>query len=62
MEQEPQGAHFMAVDTVKIRNKAIGQYYEHQKNRTGSSKLAHVLTMRKLVRMMYFMLKKGMEV
>ncbi len=48
----------MAVDTIKIRNKAIGQYYEHQKNRTGSVKLAHVLTMRKLVRVIYFLLNK----
>ena len=51
----------MSVDTVKIRNKAIGQYYERQKNRTESGKLAHVLTMRKLVRMMYFMLKNRKE-
>ena len=51
----------MAVDTVKIRNKAIEQYYERQKNRTGSGKLAHVLAMRKLVRMIYFMLKNRKE-
>ena len=46
----------MAVDTVKIRNKPIMEYYNHQKERTGSGKLAHVLTMRKLLRMIYFML------
>ncbi len=51
----------MAVDTVKNRNKAIEQYYERQKNRTGSGKLAHVLAMRKLVRMIYFMLKNRKE-
>ena len=46
----------MAVDTVKIRNKPIMEYYNHQKERMGSGKLAHVLTMRKLIRMIYFML------
>lgn len=51
----------IAVDTVKLRNKAILDYYNHQKQRTGSGKLAHVLTMRKLVRMMYFMLTQREE-
>jgi hypothetical protein len=46
----------MAVDTVKIRNKPIIKYYNHQKKRTGSGKLAHVLTMRKLIRIIYYML------
>ncbi len=46
----------IAVDTVKIRNKPILEYYNHQKDRTGSGKLAHVLTMRKLIRMIYYML------
>ena len=46
----------MAVDTVKIRNKPIMEYYNHQKERTGSGKHAHVLTMRKLIRMTYYML------
>ena len=49
----------IAVDTVKIRNKPIMEYYNHQKERTGSGKLAHVLTMRKLIRMIYFMLSNG---
>ena len=46
----------IAVDTLKIRNKPILEYYNHQKDRTGSGKLAHVLTMRKLIRMIYYML------
>ena len=46
----------IAVDTVKIGNKPILEYYNHQKDRTASGKLAHVLTMRKLLRMIYFML------
>ena len=49
----------MAVDTVKIRNKPMLEYYNHQKYRTGSGKLAHVLTMRKLIRMIYYMLSNG---
>ena len=46
----------IAVDTIKMRNRAIGEYYDRQKERTGSGSLAHVLTMRKLIRMMYHML------
>ena len=37
-------------------NKTNMVRYNHQKYRTGSGKLAHVLTMRKLIRMIYFML------
>ena len=46
----------IAMDTVKIRNKPIMEYYNHQKERTGFGKLAHVLTMRKLIRTIYYML------
>jgi len=58
MEREPQDAPIITIDTIKLRNKAVWYYFKHQKNRTGFGKLAHVLTMRKLVRMMYFLLKK----
>ncbi len=51
----------IAVDTVKLRNKPIMEYYSHQVIRTSSAKLAHVLTMRKLIRMIYFMLKERKE-
>lgn len=51
----------IAVDTVKIRNRAIGEYYNRQKERTGSGSLAHVLTMRKLIRMIYHMLSEKKE-
>ena len=46
----------ITVDTVKMRNKAILGYNNHQKERTGSGKLAHVSTVRKLIRMIYYML------
>jgi len=46
------------VDTVKMRmrNKTVLEYYNHQKDRTGSGNLAYVLTMRKLARMIYHIL------
>jgi len=45
------------VDTVMRHNEPIRQYYTSVKKRTGSGKLAHVSTMRKLTRMLYHMLK-----
>jgi len=45
------------VDTVMHHNEPIKEYYASVKNRTGSGKLAHVSTMRKLTRMLYHMLK-----
>jgi transposase len=45
------------VDTVMQHNPAIKEYYAGVKKRTGSGKLAHVSTMRKLTRMLYHMLK-----
>jgi transposase len=45
------------VDTVTQHNQPIKDYYASVKNRTGSGKLAHVATMRKLTRMLYHMLK-----
>ncbi len=45
------------VDTVMQHNESIGDYYQSVKKRTGSGKLAHVATMRKLTRMFYHMLK-----
>jgi len=45
------------VDTVMQHNDPIKDYYLGVKNRTGSGKLAHVATMRKLTRMLYHMLK-----
>jgi len=38
-------------------NKPIRAYYQTVKERSGSGKHAHVSTMRKLVRMIYHMLK-----
>lgn len=45
------------VDTVMQHNDPIKDYYLGVKKRTGSGKLAHVATMRKLTRMLYHMLK-----
>jgi len=45
------------VDTVMQHNQPIREYYTSVKKRTGSGKLAHVSTMRKLTRMLYHMLK-----
>jgi transposase len=45
------------VDTVTQHNPPIKDYYLSVKKRTGSGKLAHVSTMRKLTRMLYHMLK-----
>ena len=45
------------VDTVMLHNEPIREYYQSVKKRTGSGKLAHVATMRKLTRMLYHMLK-----
>jgi len=45
------------VDTVMHHNEPIREYYTSVKKRTGSGKLAHVSTMRKLTRMLYHMLK-----
>ncbi len=45
------------VDTVMQHNEPIKGYYQSVKKRTGSGKLAHVSTMRKLTRMLYHMLK-----
>jgi len=45
------------VDTVTQHNEPIKDYYQSVKKRTGSGKLAHVATMRKLTRMLYHMLK-----
>jgi len=45
------------VDTVMQHNELIREYYTSVKKRTGSGKLAHVSTMRKLTRMLYHMLK-----
>lgn len=45
------------VDSVIKYNKPMMDYYLSVKNRTGSGKMAHVSTMRKLVRMLYHMLK-----
>jgi hypothetical protein len=45
------------VDTLMHHNEPIREYYTSVKKRTGSGKLAHVSTMRKLTRMLYHMLK-----
>jgi hypothetical protein len=46
------------VDTVSMFDLHLHEYYSREKARTRSGKMAHVLTMRKLVRMMYAMLTK----
>ena len=44
-------------DTVMRRNENIHNYYNHEKDRTKSGSYAHVLTMKKLLRMVYHILK-----
>jgi transposase len=51
----------IAVDTIILRNKSIREYYDSVKNRKGSGKFAHVSTMRKLIRMIFTMLKERKE-
>ena len=51
----------IAVDTIILRNKSICEYYDSVKNRKGSAKFAHVSTMRKLIRMIFTMLKERKE-
>ena len=51
----------IAVDTITLRNKPLKEYYNSVKNRKGSGKYAHVSTMRKLIRMIYTMLKERKE-
>ncbi len=46
------------VDTVSMFDLHVHEYYSREKARTKSGKMAHVLTMRKLVRMIYAMLTK----
>lgn len=41
------------------RNKPLREYYDSVKNEKESGKFAHVSTMRKLPRMIYYMLKKN---
>ena len=48
----------IAVDTVKLRNRAMKNYYDSVKKRKDSGKFAHVSTMRKLVRMIYVMISE----
>ena len=46
------------VDTVSQHDPRLKEYYQNAKSRTGSGKMAHVVTMRKLVRMLYTMLTR----
>ncbi|MGI0054327.1 MAG: transposase, partial [Thermoplasmata archaeon] len=48
----------LMVDNVAQFDEQIHDYYAKQKARTGSGKMAHVITMRKLVRMTYTMLTR----
>ena len=48
----------LMVDTVAMHDARLREYYRKEKMRTGKGKLAHVLTMRKLVRMVYTMLTR----
>ena len=47
----------IAVDTTIDYNKPLHEYYNAVKKRTSSGKKAHVPTMRKLVRMIFHMLR-----
>ncbi|MCL5068380.1 MAG: IS110 family transposase [Thaumarchaeota archaeon] len=47
----------VAADCVRQQNEQIKAYYEVAKKRTGRTKKARIVTMRKLLRMLYFMLK-----
>ncbi|MHB8566629.1 MAG: hypothetical protein ACYC7D_07950 [Nitrososphaerales archaeon] len=47
----------VAADNVREHNENIRAYYQSVVKRTGRSKKARVPTMRKLLRMIYFMLK-----
>ena len=51
----------IAVDTITLRNKPLKEYYNSVKNGKGSDKYAHVSTTRKLIRMVYTMLKERKE-
>lgn len=44
------------VDTVALHNPNIKSYYNNVKERTGSGKYAHVMTMKKLARMIHHMM------
>lgn len=48
----------IAVDTIMMNNAAIKNYYDAAVKKKQSGKLAHVMTMRKLLRMMYRMLSE----
>ena len=45
------------VDTVMQQNATVKNYHLHQKTRTKNGKYAHILTMKKLLRMVYHILK-----
>ena len=47
----------LTVDTVIMRNKPLKEYYTSVKKRKGSGRFAHVSTMRKILRMIFVMLK-----
>ena len=51
----------IAVETITLRNKPLKEYYDSVKNRKGSGKYARVSTLRKLIRMIYTMLKERKE-
>ena len=51
----------IAVNTVMERSSVIHDYYIKVKGRTGSGKITHVLTMKKLARMMYSMILTGQK-
>ena len=46
------------VDTVARHDARLREYYQKEKARTGKGSMAHALTMRKLVRMVYTMLTR----
>ena len=47
----------LAVDTVILRNKPLKEYYTSVKKRKGSGRFTHVSTIRKILRMIFVMLK-----
>ena len=48
----------LMVDNVSLFDSRIHEYYAKEKARTGSGRMAHVITMRKLVRMVFAMLTR----
>lgn len=51
----------IAVDTVTKKNKLLKEYYNSVNNKKGSGRYSHVPTMKKLIGMIFTMLKEKKE-